>query len=137
MAIANTELAYQNKEKEQRAAELAIANNELLFQNLEKERRATELSIAYNEIKKAEEFLKQYVQGLEEMIFMTHHRVRQPISNILGLANVLDHYLRSPATLKKMTGYMKTSAIDLDLFTQELTAFIVDLEEKGKTNNSN
>jgi hypothetical protein len=67
---------------------------------------------------------------------MTHHKVRRPITNILGLANVLDHYLKSPATLKKMTGYMKTSALDLDVFTQELTKFIVDLEEKGKTNNT-
>ena len=137
LVIANKELAYQNKEKEQRAAELDIANNELLFQNLEKEKLATELSIAYNEIKKAEAFLKLYIQGLEDMIFITHHKVRKPITNILGLANVLDHYLRSPATLKKMTGYMKTSALELDVFTRELTTYIVELEKKGKTNSTN
>lgn len=137
LIIANKELAFQNKEKEERANELVIANRELLFQNLEKEKLATELNVAYNEIKKAEEFLKQYIQGLEDMIFMTHHRVRKPITNILGLANVLDHYIRSPATLKKMTGYMKTSALDLDVFTRELTTYIVELEEKGKTNNTN
>jgi len=134
LIIANKELAYQNKEKQNRADELIIANKELVFQNEEKEKRATELSVAYNEIKKAEEFLKVYVKGLEEMIFMTHHKVRQPISNILGLSNVLEHYLKSPATLKKMTGYMKISALDLDTFTKELTVFLVDLESKGKIN---
>jgi PAS domain-containing protein len=41
--IANTELAFQNEEKEKRAAELIIANKELAFQNAEKEQRATEL----------------------------------------------------------------------------------------------
>jgi signal transduction histidine kinase len=132
LIIANTELAYQNKEKEQRAAELDVANRELVFENLEKEKRATELSLAYNEIKKAEEFLKQYAKGLEDIIFMTNHRVRRPITNILGLANVLDHYLRSPNTLKKITGYMKISALDLDAFTRELTSFIIDLEATGK-----
>jgi diguanylate cyclase (GGDEF)-like protein/PAS domain S-box-containing protein len=41
--IANKELAFQNEEKEKRAAELVIANKELAFQNAEKEQRATEL----------------------------------------------------------------------------------------------
>ena len=37
----NKELAFQNDEKEKRAAELIIANKELVFQNEEKENRAT------------------------------------------------------------------------------------------------
>lgn len=40
---ANKELALQNEEKAQRAAELVIANKELAFQNHEKEQRALEL----------------------------------------------------------------------------------------------
>ncbi|MBA4239779.1 MAG: two-component sensor histidine kinase [Sphingobacteriaceae bacterium] len=48
--MANKELAYQNKEKEKRAAELRIANIELVFQNEEKEKRAAELSIANKEL---------------------------------------------------------------------------------------
>ena len=46
MIIANKELAFQNEEKEKRAAELIIANKELVFQNKEKEKRADELVIA-------------------------------------------------------------------------------------------
>jgi PAS domain S-box-containing protein len=42
----NEELAFQNDEKENRAAELIIANKELAFQNDEKENRAAELIIA-------------------------------------------------------------------------------------------
>lgn len=44
------ELAYQNQEREKRAAELIIANRELVFQNKEKERRASELIIANKEL---------------------------------------------------------------------------------------
>ncbi|MBS7230186.1 two-component sensor histidine kinase [Flavobacterium psychroterrae] len=44
------ELAYQNQEKEDRAAELLIANNELTFQNNEKEKRAAELIVANTEL---------------------------------------------------------------------------------------
>jgi signal transduction histidine kinase len=50
LIIANSELAFQNKEKEKRAAELIIANEELAFQNTEKEKRAQELIIANKEL---------------------------------------------------------------------------------------
>ncbi|MBI2721935.1 MAG: two-component sensor histidine kinase [Bacteroidetes bacterium] len=48
--MANKELAFQNNEKEKRAAELSIANEELTFQNDEKEKRAAELIIANKEL---------------------------------------------------------------------------------------
>ncbi|MBC7759462.1 MAG: PAS domain S-box protein, partial [Phormidesmis sp. FL-bin-119] len=50
LVIANKELAFQNDEKENRAAELVIANKELAFQNDEKENRAAELVIANKEL---------------------------------------------------------------------------------------
>ncbi|RTY95136.1 ATP-binding protein [Flavobacterium sp. GT3R68] len=50
LIIANKELAFQNDEKESRAAELVIANKELAFQNDEKESRAAELVIANKEL---------------------------------------------------------------------------------------
>jgi PAS domain S-box-containing protein len=50
LIIANKELVFQNKEKEKRAAELSIANKELAFQNEEKEKRAAELIIANKEL---------------------------------------------------------------------------------------
>lgn len=48
--IANSELAFQNKEKGKRAAELATANAELAFQNKEKDKRAVELATANTEL---------------------------------------------------------------------------------------
>jgi hypothetical protein len=50
LAIANKELAFENKEKQKRADELAIANEELTFQNKEKQKRADELVIANEEL---------------------------------------------------------------------------------------
>ena len=50
LLIANKELAFQNDEKEKRADELFIANKELEFQNNEKEKRANELIIANKEL---------------------------------------------------------------------------------------
>ncbi|MEO7215163.1 ATP-binding protein [Mucilaginibacter sp.] len=50
LIIANKELLFQNEQKELRAAELIVANKELLFQNKEKELRAAELIIANKEL---------------------------------------------------------------------------------------
>ncbi len=50
LRTANKELAFQNDEKEKRAAELIIANKELAFQNDEKEKRAAELILANKEL---------------------------------------------------------------------------------------
>jgi signal transduction histidine kinase len=87
-----------------------------------------------NENEKREQFLKEYVHGLEAMMFMTHHKVRQPVANILGMANLIEKHANSPDELKKIADYMKQSALDLDMFTRELTKFVSDLEQKGKSN---
>ncbi len=50
LSIANTELAFQNDEKEKRAAELGVANKALIFQNAEEEKRAAELIVANMEL---------------------------------------------------------------------------------------
>lgn len=134
LVIANKELIFQNKEKEKRAAELVIANKELLFQNEEKEKRRLELIEAYDAIKKTEVFLKEYIRGLEDMMFITHHKVRQPVANILGLSSLLNNVIDSPNDLSRLINYIERSASALDGFTRELTVFIADLEQKGKDN---
>ncbi len=48
--MAKKEIAFQNAEKEKRAAELILANEELAFQRVEKENRASELLIANIEL---------------------------------------------------------------------------------------
>jgi len=50
LLIANKEIAFQNKEKHNRATELLVANRELAFQNGEKRNRAAELVIANKEL---------------------------------------------------------------------------------------
>jgi len=98
----------------------------------EQKKRTDELTNTDNESEKREEFVNEYVRDLEEMMFLTHHKVRQPVANIIGMANLIDKYANSPRELKKIAEYMKQSALDLDAFTQELTAFIKTLEQKGK-----
>lgn len=125
LLIANKELVYQNEEKEKRAAELLIANKELAYQNEEKEKRATELLLANRELKKAEEQQKEYIKGLEEMMFMTSHKLRSPIANILGVLHHLDS-LTLPPEAEEMKTFLKQCAQSLDHLTRELTTSIYD-----------
>lgn len=131
LIVANKELAYQNNEKQNRADELILANKELAYQNSEKQKRAIELTEAYGELEKTAEFLRDYSKGLEEMIFITSHKVRQPIAHILGISNLLDSSNNyTPDELNKIVGYIKKSAISLEFFTRELTDFMTDIRGK-------
>lgn len=87
------------------------------------------LSIDVTARKKAEQERKKFILGLEEMIFMTSHKVRQPVSNILGLSDLLEDDSLSQLDLKEICDFMKESAITLDEFTKELTHFIYELRK--------
>lgn len=150
LIIANKELLFQNKEKEKRAVELINANRELAFLILEKNIRESELEIANKELifktqereiianrdlKIAEEKQKEYIKGLEEMMFITSHKVRQPIANILGFSSMLDQSINSLDDLKQSVVCIKESAIILDTLTRELNSYICELGQKEKIKN--
>jgi signal transduction histidine kinase len=132
LIIANKELAFQNLEKEKRAAELIVANKNLESQNQEKEKRAAQLMSAISELNFAEEYQKEYIIGLEKLMFITSHKVRQPVTNILGISFLLDQSTNSPEEIKEYLEFIKQSAITLDGFTTELTIFIHNLKQKEK-----
>ena len=140
------ELALKIEEREKCAEELLIAksNNERCVEELmtinrelagNKEKQDRELIIANNEIKEKEENLNEYINGLEKMIFMTSHRVRQPIANILGISHAIGQLTNSEGDVKRLAGYLKHSALSLDTFTKDLTTFMGNLEGKGKNLN--
>ncbi|WP_179414245.1 diguanylate cyclase [Mucilaginibacter sp. E4BP6] len=131
LAIANIELAFQNEEKGKRAAELLILNQELIYQNEVKDKFAFELKQAYKKIKKAEEYLKEHAKSLEQMKIMTSHKVRKPVANIIGLTGIIGNFIHSPYQLKKMVKYIELSATSLDVFVNEFTVLIEELEQKG------
>ncbi|MFV5695335.1 hypothetical protein ACM55G_07850 [Flavobacterium sp. LB3P122] len=99
-----------------------------------KKKQAAELIMANLDLKKAEEY-KKNIKGLEEMMFMTSHKVRQPVANILGLSDLLDQTINSPDEHIQLLNHIKQSDLVLDYFTKELMLFISHLEQKGKIKN--
>lgn len=91
------------------------------------------LRFSIDDKKKAEEDKNIRIMVLDSMLFMTSHRVRQPVANILGITNQIEKNIYSREELLKVTGYLKQSAILLDNFTQELTTYISHQKETENT----
>ncbi|MDB5088197.1 MAG: hypothetical protein JWR09_2191 [Mucilaginibacter sp.] len=90
LITANKELAFQNQEKEKRAAELVIANKELSFQNIEKENRAAELAIANKELvfqnNEKENRAAELVIANKELVFQNSEKENRAAE--LHIANI-------------------------------------------------
>jgi len=85
------------------------------------------------DLKLAEETKEDYINNLEQMIFMTSHKVRVPVSNIVGLSKLLEDPLTQEEQLE-VIGHVKGSIDALDNFTRELTYFLHDLKKKQDVN---
>lgn len=88
------------------------------------------LSMDITEKKKATEQRIKFIKGLEEMLYMTSLKVGQPVSNILGLSNLLSDETLDQVELKEICDFMKESAMQLDEFTTELRTFILNLKKQ-------
>ncbi|MEQ8532901.1 MAG: PAS domain S-box protein, partial [Imperialibacter sp.] len=89
LRLANKELAFQNEEKEKRAAELVIANEELVFQNREKEQRAADLGVANKELVYQNDEKEKRAAELrvanQELVFQNDEKQKR--ANELSIAN--------------------------------------------------
>ncbi|WP_373057297.1 hypothetical protein [Zunongwangia sp. H14] len=73
-------------------------------------------------------YKKQRMEVVEEMLFITNHKVRQSISQIQGLNILLDHPNLDERELKEISLFLRQPIQDLDDFTQELTDFMIQKE---------
>jgi len=73
----------------------------------------------------------RYTENLEQMLHITSHKIRQPVSNIIGLANQLEFKNEMSDDAKQIMKYMKDSAVKLDVFTHELNDFIIKSYNKS------
>ncbi|WP_264564293.1 hypothetical protein [Flavobacterium sp. N3904] len=110
--------------------DLIIVHENLISQNKNKEKQSAILSKTNDKLKNAKETQNGYIEGLESILFMTSHKIRQPIANILGLSSLLNDAKNSNDETKVFIEFIKQSALVLDVYTQELTAYTFDLKKK-------
>jgi PAS domain S-box-containing protein len=83
------------------------------------------------DLKVAEQKNQEYTTSLEEMMFITSHKMRHPVTQIMGIETLLD-YAMSQEELEKVIGYIKDAINSLDTYTHQLTMFI----HNSKKNNT-
>lgn len=81
-------------------------------------------------LKIAEQKNQEYITSLEEMMFITSHKMRHPVTQIMGIESLLD-YAMSKEELEKVIGYIKDSINSMDTYTHELTMFIHDSKKNN------
>lgn len=80
-----------------------------------------------------EKLNKDFYKGLEKMMFILSHKVRLPLTNILGLANLLTNVDNSNDKNLTYIELIKASDKDLDTITKEFGSLIYKLNQKKGT----
>ena len=72
------------------------------------------------------------MQVIRKVLFINSHKIRMPVTNIIGLSYLLNHPTNSPEDLAKIVNGMKESAVALDGATRELSISVADLKESAE-----
>src|SRR5665213_2548454 len=127
LVIAKKELAFQNKEKENRAEELIIANKELAFQNEEKENRAEELIIANKELafqnEEKEKRAEELIIANKELDFQNEEKEKRAADLVIAnkeLAFQNEEKEKRAADLVILSGDLKAQQEELRRANDEL-----------------
>ena len=82
------------------------------------------LSVDITEKNKAEKLRKEYTAQLEEMLHITSHKVRQPVSNLIGIMHQLIDTDTPEQDTEQLYAFMKLSCLRLEVFIKELNDFL-------------
>lgn len=82
--------------------------------------------------KQAELEKNRQLHTLERLLFMASHNLRQPITQIQGLVQLLKSEIPAPGDFSRITSYLEQASGSLETHTREITAFIHNMEIKTR-----
>jgi PAS domain S-box-containing protein len=120
----------KNMEWVDRVADLEGTKKYLLrkLQLLSDQEKFLLISYDITALKKSEVQKRQYTKALEEMMFITSHKVRNDVTRLMSIA-VLLNFEVTQEELSEIIEFTKESVTSLDKVTKDLTLFIH--EQKG------
>ena len=91
------------------------------------------LSFDLTERLQTDKLKKEYTQQLEQMLHITSHKVRQPVSNLIGIMHQLTETDVPEEDKDQLYAFMKLSCLRLEVFIKELNDFL----QNAKINSQN
>jgi PAS domain S-box-containing protein len=88
--------------------------------------------IDITDLKEKENKILEYTKGLEHLLFVTSHKIRQPVAHLLGINYLLERGNLAPEEMENVIRIYKTSATSLDNFTRELNDYMYNLKLSKK-----
>lgn len=90
------------------------------------------LSFDLTERNKSDKLKKEYTQQLEQMLHITSHKVRQPVSNLIGIMHQLLEADVPEEDKDQLYAFMKLSCLRLEVFIKELNDFLQNAKIKSE-----
>ncbi|MES2373328.1 MAG: PAS domain-containing protein [Bacteroidota bacterium] len=85
------------------------------------------------ELKQQSEKIADQYKRLREVAFMVSHNARAPLTNILGLCDIIDQQSFGPKQ-KELAGYLKESAVKLDQVIHHIVKQTSDMDQESLRN---
>jgi signal transduction histidine kinase len=69
---------------------------------------------------------ERHIVWLKEMMFFISHKLRQPVTTIMGLSNMLNSKFISRLEMKKILQFIKQCALSLDKLTRDISSLVYE-----------
>lgn len=104
-----------------------------VYEHQQKQKQYFSIRTLINDKKEAEHKKMQRIDELQSLLFEVSHGLRQPVTQLMGMTELLSQTSESLNSIAQIVEYMKTSTAMLDNYTRELTQHLEHIAKKENT----
>ncbi|MDQ8003430.1 MAG: PAS domain S-box protein [Pedobacter sp.] len=104
-----------------------------VYEHQQKQKQYFSIRTLIDDKKEAEHKKLQRIEELQSLLFEVSHGLRQPVTQLMGMTELLSQTSESLNSIAQIVEYMKTSTTMLDNYTRELTQHIEHIAKKENT----